>query len=227
MSKDMRILSVVGSRENHFAAGAFRTGDFLRSECKQLWIVQTRRSHSHRTALDGDWRDRVLFTGGPEGGSVDVNSLPVEGLCFDVAVPQGWVTQENWGGGAYCGLSWQLCVPALSWLSAFRRRVELHLAWWSPQGHFSAWDWKGFKGLEFTSLRTLICLRTTGKVYLENIYINPSAYPSCFISERYSNSKAHFVFSFININSAQNMWFGFFSSLCSFNLVIFCRTSLL
>ena len=162
----MRILSFVGSRENHFAPRAFRTGGFLWSECKQLWIVTPQEkplSHdSFSWCLEGQspvhrWPRRRFSCHQP----------PVEGLCSG---SYGGVTQEGrGGGGAYCALSWQLLVPGLSWLRAFRRRVELHLASWSPWGRFSALDWKGFKGLEFTSLRTLICLRTTGKVYLGSI----------------------------------------------------------
>lgn len=128
-----------------------------------------------------------------------------------------------------CDVLWALLEAPQIWitLSALRSTVELGLASWSPWSHFSALLWKRFKGLWFTPLRTLICLRTTRKLCLQNIYINPSAYPSCSIFERYGKDKAHFVFFFYQHKFHSNIWFSFFSNLCILSSVIFCRTRLL
>lgn len=141
------------------------TWDFLWPECKQAWRVShEERPLFHTVASDGIWRAESCSQGALSRYSFSWRHSPVRGSAWTFRFLRLEYLRN-------LRRRRQFLTLGLPWLNAFRR-VELDLASRSPWGHFSASDWTGFKRLAFTSFRTLvclrICLRTIGRVCLEN-----------------------------------------------------------
>lgn len=155
----MWILPSVGSGENHVGPGAYMR---FSSKCKGS---HTRRGHSFtQVASDGTWKAESCSQGALSRYSFSWRHSPVRGSAWTFRFLRLEYLRN-------LRRRRQFLTLGLPWLNAFRR-VELDLASWSPWGHFSASNWTGFKRVAFTSFRTLaclrICLRTIGRVCLEN-----------------------------------------------------------
>lgn len=161
----MWILLSVGSKGESWWPWSFQIHEiFSDLRIRKCEVSHIRRSHSFMWWLQKASGGQGLVHKWlcPEGGSVGITHLQGSAWTFR------FFRDEHQGGG---GMLWAPLAAILDWpwLSAFRRRVELDLASWSPWGHFFAPDLKGFKGLEFTSFKTSICLRTVGKFCLKSI----------------------------------------------------------